>query len=533
MKWNTITKLALVAPASAAYVWPNTQDSMDDLLFNQAGYSRNGALSDQVQTCDFGARQPGIQKAAEWVRTAFHDAVTHDADTKIGGLDASIQYELDRPENLGDALNNTLADISSSVNIHSSAADLIALAMVMSVARCGDLNVPLRIGRADATVAGIKGVPEAHTDLETSRRRFEMASFNQSEMITLIACGHSIGSVHSVDHPEIVITGEPAPENVAHFDSTFGNLDNGVVTEYLDNSTANPLVRNTNETLNSDKRIFASDGNETMRKLADKDHFKSQCEILLERMINLVPGDVKLSEPMVPSDIKPYIDSYQLVGNGSIEFAGRVRVRISPVTGRDRTSLTSALLPTSRNGNQATEISTDRATWQLGMSFGYLDESFQWFEFNKTLPASQALKSFNIRVDATTYDNAGTGGYPVNPDILFQQRQSCVTWDADTNKGTLTVVAAVSKSLLGNGAIPQMRVIQRIDQERNFIPRLEPEMVKMTRLSKETADYVYYNASTFLGRNGLSTSFDLEVGDSKVKFIQTGGLVGGKECEAL
>lgn len=71
----------------------------------------------EVRTCDFGGNQPGIQKAAEWVRTAFHDSVTHDAATKIGGLDASIQYELDRPENLGAALNNTLADISSSVNV--------------------------------------------------------------------------------------------------------------------------------------------------------------------------------------------------------------------------------------------------------------------------------------------------------------------------------------------------------------------------------------------------------------------------------
>jgi hypothetical protein len=114
------------------------------------------------------------------VRTAFHDSVTHDAAAKTGGLDASIQYELDRPENLGAALNNTLGDMSSSVNIRTSAADLIALSLVMSVARCGDMRVPLRIGRKDATEAGIKGVPEAHTDLETSRKRFATASLNES-----------------------------------------------------------------------------------------------------------------------------------------------------------------------------------------------------------------------------------------------------------------------------------------------------------------------------------------------------------------
>lgn len=130
-------------------------------------------------TCSFGAFSPGIQKAAEWVRTAFHDAATHDAASRSGGLDASIQFELDRPENLGAALNNTLADISSSVNIRSSASDLLALSLVMAVARCGEMRVPLRLGRKDATEAGPKGVPEAHTDLDTTRKRFETASLNE------------------------------------------------------------------------------------------------------------------------------------------------------------------------------------------------------------------------------------------------------------------------------------------------------------------------------------------------------------------
>jgi hypothetical protein len=110
------------------------------------------------------------------VRTTFHDSVLHDATTKIGGLDGSIPCELDRPENLGAALNNTLADISSSVNVRSLAVGLLALALVISVARCGDMRVPLRLGRIDAKEAGIKGVLEAHTDLITTRKRVETAS---------------------------------------------------------------------------------------------------------------------------------------------------------------------------------------------------------------------------------------------------------------------------------------------------------------------------------------------------------------------
>lgn len=113
------------------------------------------------------------------MRTAFHDAATHDTTAKTGGLDASIQYELDRAENLGAALNSTLSDISSDVSVRNSAADLLALSLVMSVARCGNLRVPLRLGRIDATEAGPAGVPEAHTDLNTTTKRFETASLNR------------------------------------------------------------------------------------------------------------------------------------------------------------------------------------------------------------------------------------------------------------------------------------------------------------------------------------------------------------------
>jgi hypothetical protein len=33
--------------------------------------------------------------AAEWLRTAFHDAASHDAAAGTGGIDGSLQYELD------------------------------------------------------------------------------------------------------------------------------------------------------------------------------------------------------------------------------------------------------------------------------------------------------------------------------------------------------------------------------------------------------------------------------------------------------
>jgi len=133
----------------------------------------------EIRTCGSNGGRVGSQKASEWVRTAFHDSVTHDAAAKTGGLDASIQFELDRPENLGGALNNTLSDITIALDIRTSAADLLALAFVLAAGRCGDMYVPLRLGRKDATEAGIMGVPEPQTDLNTTRRRFATASLSE------------------------------------------------------------------------------------------------------------------------------------------------------------------------------------------------------------------------------------------------------------------------------------------------------------------------------------------------------------------
>jgi hypothetical protein len=350
-------------------------------------------------------------------------------------------------------------------------------------------------------------------------------------MITLIACGHSIGGVHSVDHPEIV-SGPVSAENKASFDTTKGMLDNNVVLEYLDNSTTNPLVINANNTLNSDKRIFAADDNKTMKKLADAAYFKTQCENVFERMLNLVPGDVMLSDPLEPADIRPYIESYQMNSDGSISFSGRIRVRVTPVTGRDPNTLTASIIPVSRNGSAGAEIAANRGTFRGGLSFGYLDEEFSWFEFSQKLNASEAFSSFNIRLNDVTYDNSKTGGYPSNADVLYQEEQSCITFDSTRTAATLHVTAAVSKSLLKSDVEPQIRFVERTKAQGYFIPRLEQKVIPMTKGTKETAEYVTYAISTPIGLDSLSTTFDIEVGDSKVEFIETGKL-SEKECSVL
>lgn len=349
-------------------------------------------------------------------------------------------------------------------------------------------------------------------------------------MITLIACGHSIGGVHSVDHPEIV-SGTPSPENKASFDTTLGALDNKVVVEYLDNSTANPLVRNSNDTLNSDKRIFASDDNKTMKKLADASYFKSQCEDVFGRMLDLVPGDVTLTEPLQPADIKPYIQTYQVNADGSIDFSGRIRVRITSNPSRDPSSVTVSVIPTTRNGTASQEIPAAPATFREGQSFGYLGETFQWYEFSTTLSANSAFPSFHIRVNDQTYDNAGTGGYPVSSSLLFQTQNSCIAFDDTTNTSNLTVIAAVSKSFLAQTKdTPVVRVVQRNKVQGYYIPRLEQLVVPMQRTNKETNEYVYFTASKGLNAESFSTTFDVQIGDEKIEYLSTPELT---KCQPL
>lgn len=354
-------------------------------------------------------------------------------------------------------------------------------------------------------------------------------------MITLVACGHTIGSVHSVDHPEIV-SGPVEASNIAQFDTTAATFDNQPVIEYLNNSTRNPLIINTNDTLNSDKRIFSSDGHVTMNKLSDAAVFKAQCEDVFERMIDLVPADVTLTEPLTPVDVKPQIDKLELNANGSIIFEGQLRIRTSPVTGRDPTDMTVSLSYLDRSGARVTEeIATKQATYLGGDSFGYLGETFQWWQWATVLPAA-GISAFDIKVatstNTTTYDNAGTGGYPVSSDVFFQERSSCLTSEQVNGVyvGNLTLVAAVHKDQAGDGV--QVKLVHRRVQPRNFIPKLEVVPYALEQVSS-SGDYNYYTTTiSALEVASWRTTFDIDAGNSTLEYQST-SLLGGKACSAI
>lgn len=154
-----------------------------------------------------------------------------------------------------------------------------------SLQACGGPLIPFRAGRIDAkgpVVEGFLPLPEQSTT--THSQQFARMGFSQQEMISLVACGHTIGGVHRVNNPQITSA------NHAGFDSTRTNFDNLVAREYTNGSFVNPLaqpINSDNLATSSDSRLFSSDGNITLsRYAASQDAFFADCNTVFSRMLN-------------------------------------------------------------------------------------------------------------------------------------------------------------------------------------------------------------------------------------------------------
>jgi hypothetical protein len=114
-----------------------------------------------------------------------------------------------------------------------------------------------------------------------------------------------------------------------HFDSTVDVFDPLVVHEYL-NGTGNqggPLVTSFNVSSRSDLRLYESDNNATMITLANQGAgFLETCNGLLQRMIEVVPSNVKLSEVISPMPVKPINATLDFDASGQLIFKGYIRV---------------------------------------------------------------------------------------------------------------------------------------------------------------------------------------------------------------
>lgn len=136
-------------------------------------------------------------KAAGLLRLVFHDAGTFNKGDRSGGMNGSIVYELDRPENMGlqkpvKILEKVKGQVDSIRPV--SWADLIATAGAEAVSICGGPKISVRLGRIDAMVPDPEGrLPEESLAANAMKQCFEKKGFSAQELVALSGA-HTLGS---------------------------------------------------------------------------------------------------------------------------------------------------------------------------------------------------------------------------------------------------------------------------------------------------------------------------------------------------
>ncbi|KAF5376339.1 hypothetical protein D9757_008666 [Collybiopsis confluens] len=483
--------------------WPNTLLTYADQQLYE------GSLGVLTENCP---ARDNTTIPAQWLRIAYHDMSTHNVDDGTGGLDASTQFELDRPQNIGEGMLDSLNDFAA-FRIQApffGTADIIALGAVFAVAGCGGPTIPYRAGRVDVTEAGPATVPEPQQDLATHIESFRRQGFTQPEMIALVACGHTLGGVRQADFPEVVTDNSTV---LRTFDTTPA-FDTAIVSEYLQNTTQNVLVIGPNITTRSDFRIFSSDGNDTMQSLLSPDNFNNTCSSLFERMLNTVPNDVKLTDPLLEPFQYLVSDPVFSFRNASLTMSLSLRVL------NNNPSRTVKLLWTDRQGSfcppsgcSSPSISTEQVFFSLiGQMQG---ATAQRYLFNATINGATSISKFWFEVDENdgsepiVVDNRGTG-FGIEQDSVFVDIGRSATIFLPTFDELRTIVVAVrgdatssnaSLSLFTPGSGPNAP----------FTPTLDSVDLQLDTSNPPEGGYTFYTsnitiAPTFLDVTATTTS---------------------------
>ncbi|KAG9255332.1 heme peroxidase [Emericellopsis atlantica] len=523
---KTSSLLAVLGLASQTFAdptWPSSIDELEEIMFQTKSF-RSRKFADTVDPCSNEASGPGRQNAAEWLRTAFHDMSTANSFLKRGGLDGSLQYELNTGENKGPGLKTTMEFMAPFISSKSSFSDLVAMGVYTSVRACGGPAVPIRAGRKDATGRGSIGVPQPQNSVQSFRDQFTRMGFTNEEMIQVTACGHTLGGVHSEEFPEIVPAGTGVDGQIS-LDGTVAVFDNRVVTEYLDGTTKNPLVVGPSVQVDrhADFKVYNSDGNVTVEALTDNDKFKQVCKTVLQKMIDVVPAGVTLSDPIKPYEVKPVALQLTLVEGGrALSFTGYIRVRTTEI-GADAIK---NVVITYKNRKGESECGSNGCTITTtvqGVSQGF-DDTFAFFPIEAEISASTGVSSFVITVnyaDGTKkeFDNNGNT-YALQDAVLLQMPQSCVLGSS----GALTVTAAVRNDRVSAGA--SIDVSYKIPQSNSPVPRLMSASVALNK-GDCAGEYTFFTADwTIPGGRAYEAHIDVKNGDY-VDAFKTAVDVGG------
>ncbi|KAG7098435.1 hypothetical protein E1B28_000387 [Marasmius oreades] len=479
--------------------WPSPEmDWIDSVLYEQPFFENITA------NC---AARDNTTVAAQWIRLAFHDMSTYNVDDGTGGLDGSVIYEFDRAENIG--MNRSIGDFLGFSAPFFSLADIIAAGVVIGTVSCDGPKIPYRAGRIDATSSGPLGVPQPQEDLALLTERFRKAGFTPSEMISFTACGHVLGGVTQQDFPEVL-----KDRPFVFFNEKTRLFDNGVVTQYLDGSTTNPLVVGVNETMNSDLRIFSSDGNATMQSLTSPNDFRSTCASLFERMINTVPRNVALTDVIDPFDFK--VGTARLsVTDDTNKLVMTASLRI--LNPKDNPNREVSLVWVDRDGTSPCgEKCTSPATnvSQIGTTLltkGHGKTALQYTFMVDNIDPAKSIAKFWFEIDEkdgspkTEVKNDDGSGYVVEEhDVLYDVTRSKINFSATQANFTSLIVIAVKDEYAQDA---QIRL-------QTFNPFLLPFRTSVLNATLDpqfpkAAGYSFFSVSP----EPLTNSFDVYYGD--------------------
>ncbi|KAI3890252.1 hypothetical protein MKX03_021256 [Papaver bracteatum] len=167
------------------------------LKFNRFGVHAAELVTDRTLVIRKGVRKVMTKgKAAGILRLVFHDAGTFDMNEKSGGMNGSIVYELDRPENAGlkksvKILEKVKSELDGTEPV--SWADLIAVAGAEAVSLCGGPLISVQLGRKDLTVPDPEGkLPEETLNASALKQAFLSKGFSTQELVALSGA-HTIG----------------------------------------------------------------------------------------------------------------------------------------------------------------------------------------------------------------------------------------------------------------------------------------------------------------------------------------------------
>lgn len=400
--------LSFFQATAAVPTWPSSSDEVEDIMMLNDGFNAR-QFAVLIEPCTI-EKEPGRSIAGGLIRTAFHDAAPHNSRTGEAGVDGSIGFELDSsiyPTNTGPAFGLAMTFYQQFFNSRASMADLVAVGLYQAVRGCGGPVVSVRTGRVDATGPGPVGVPEPTDPTPKLIGDFRRMGFTPEEMIQVVACGHTIGGVHSEEHPDIVPPGT-TPVGTADLDSTNHTFDATVLNEFLDGTTKNPLVVGANPIARSDGRVFGLDGNKTVSSMRDPGAFAGTCSWILQKMLDTVPSSVKLTDPVVAYDLKPGNLQLNVGADGeTLDFSGELRIRTNDLPSSSISKV--QVIYTDRKGAKSCGDCSIDASSVLGEANGW-DDTFTVSPFlNIHVPGKSKL---TLQTHSST---ALTDPFPLKP----------------------------------------------------------------------------------------------------------------------